>query len=227
MMNISKKLNNSKSTITFVGQSAALILLGVISSAAAAKTELGTVGAGYTYQNTYNYNQSDYVSEENIASDTIYFSLTSEQSVKFFADSFNFTNPSVSEFRQIDILDVDKTIAGQHGNNYIGGIGDYYQGLNGGPSSFNWTLGPGNYQINYKSTGLEQNYTAGRVVGTAVNGLGDYRLGLIVGDASAVTPPTGPVILPNVPAVPEPETYAMLLAGLSLIGFTARRRKTA
>ena len=29
----------------------------------------------------------------------------------------------------------------------------------------------------------------------------------------------------NVAAVPEPETYAMLLAGLGLIGFTARRRK--
>lgn len=26
-------------------------------------------------------------------------------------------------------------------------------------------------------------------------------------------------------AVPEPETYAMLLAGLALLGFTARRRK--
>ena len=27
--------------------------------------------------------------------------------------------------------------------------------------------------------------------------------------------------------VPEPETYAMLLAGLGLLGFIARRRKTA
>ena len=26
-------------------------------------------------------------------------------------------------------------------------------------------------------------------------------------------------------AVPEPETYAMLLAGLGLVGFAARRRK--
>ena len=30
-----------------------------------------------------------------------------------------------------------------------------------------------------------------------------------------------------VAAVPEPESYAMLLAGLGLIGFAARRRKIA
>ncbi|MGB2831736.1 MAG: PEP-CTERM sorting domain-containing protein [Methylotenera sp.] len=33
----------------------------------------------------------------------------------------------------------------------------------------------------------------------------------------------GPFVPP--PAVPEPETYAMLLAGLGLMGFVARRRK--
>jgi hypothetical protein len=31
--------------------------------------------------------------------------------------------------------------------------------------------------------------------------------------------------LTQVPTIPEPETYAMLLAGLGLIGFIARRRK--
>lgn len=31
--------------------------------------------------------------------------------------------------------------------------------------------------------------------------------------------------VPEIPAVPEPETYAMLLAGLGLIGISARRRK--
>ena len=34
-------------------------------------------------------------------------------------------------------------------------------------------------------------------------------------------PPTGPSV---VPAVPEPQTWAMLLAGLALIGYSARRR---
>ncbi|TXT22552.1 MAG: hypothetical protein FD134_2457, partial [Gallionellaceae bacterium] len=36
--------------------------------------------------------------------------------------------------------------------------------------------------------------------------------------ASNIAPP---------PAVPEPETYAMLLAGLGLLGFVGRRKKTA
>jgi hypothetical protein len=34
---------------------------------------------------------------------------------------------------------------------------------------------------------------------------------------------TGSVFMPGV--IPEPETYAMLLAGLGLLGFAARRRK--
>lgn len=48
------------------------------------------------------------------------------------------------------------------------------------------------------------------------------------GDAREVQPLNGRVILTDVPGfatvVPEPETYAMLLAGLCLIGFIARRR---
>jgi len=40
---------------------------------------------------------------------------------------------------------------------------------------------------------------------------------------SSYTAYSGDVL--SVSAVPEPETYAMLLAGLGLIGFTARRRK--
>ena len=46
-------------------------------------------------------------------------------------------------------------------------------------------------------------------------GYGDNGGGLTVGIIEAASP------------IPEPETYAMLLAGLGLLGFIARRRKTA
>jgi hypothetical protein len=36
-----------------------------------------------------------------------------------------------------------------------------------------------------------------------------------------------PVVPSSVAAVPEPETYAMMLAGLGALGFLGRRRKTA
>ena len=41
------------------------------------------------------------------------------------------------------------------------------------------------------------------------------------------TPSNWVALAPVVSAVPEPETYAMLLAGLGLVGFTARRRKAS
>ena len=51
----------------------------------------------------------------------------------------------------------------------------------------------------------------GAIVGTAVNNL----LGITDGHAFLLSP------------VPEPETYAMLLAGLGLMGAMVRRRKVA
>lgn len=38
---------------------------------------------------------------------------------------------------------------------------------------------------------------------------------------------TGSNLSQEVPAIPEPETYALMLAGLAAVGFVARRRKTA
>lgn len=64
------------------------------------------------------------------------------------------------------------------------------------------------------------NFTVGNHVLTfdysgSFQGLGDEGWGL------------NSVTVEGVAAVPEPETYAMLLAGLGLLGFTANRRKVA
>jgi PEP-CTERM motif len=57
------------------------------------------------------------------------------------------------------------------------------------------------------------------------NGYGDPTfVPGIVGNALEATPLPG---LAPIPPIPEPETYAMLLAGLGLLGFMLRRRKTA
>ena len=45
---------------------------------------------------------------------------------------------------------------------------------------------------------------------------------------ASATDKTGSLLsqaIPGVPAIPEPETYAMMLAGLGLLGFVARRRR--
>ncbi len=65
----------------------------------------------------------------------------------------------------------------------------------GNPPSFMGSLLAGSYQVDFKST----------------TGVFDATLSVAGGD--------------TVTAVPEPETYAMLLAGLGLIGFSARRRQ--
>ncbi len=58
---------------------------------------------------------------------------------------------------------------------------------------------------------------------TNVLGAGDYQVNF---KYAIQTPPGGSYLGGiSVAAVPEPETYAMLLAGLGLIGFSARRRK--
>lgn len=66
-------------------------------------------------------------------------------------------------------------------------------------------------------------------LGSGVGGAG-YTIPLIGGNVqvqSHVTPLISGLVTDSVmvTAVPEPESYAMLLAGLGLVGFAARRRK--
>jgi len=190
----------------------ASMLLGLFSAHAHADwVNLGNIGPTFTFYENFNLDKSDYVSEESIASDSLTFTLNSAQTVTFFADTFNFKNTD-TEFRQLDILDANKISGVEDGEPYVGGIGSYELGLNGQESKFSYLLGPGDYQINYKVRGQEVDYDPDRNMGKAKEGLGSYYLGLSIGGA-------------YINPVPEPETYAMLLAGLLLVGFSVHRKR--
>ena len=72
-------------------------------------------------------------------------------------------------------------------------------------------------------------------IGATFGGAADFQLGSSFGNAVAPHPgecPSGPECLAGsadfrgiVGTIPEPQTYAMLLAGLGAIGFLARRRR--
>jgi hypothetical protein len=56
--------------------------------------------------------------------------------------------------------------------------------------------------------------------------LGKYCNSVYIGDGTSGPNAAGTYYALSVAAVPEPESYAMLLAGLGLIGAAAKRRKT-
>jgi len=153
------------------------------------------------FTNVFSVSASDYVSEPSIFSDTINFSLDTAQSVSFFADAFS----GPFQFHQIDLLFADIVGAG----NYITGISQ-----DSGPYKFSYDLEPGNYQVNYK--GIPDGWNEGWNSADYKGVKGNYLAGISVNSFD------GPVL--NAPAVPEPETYLMLLAGLALIGVTTRRK---
>ncbi|MDP1659273.1 MAG: FxDxF family PEP-CTERM protein [Methylotenera sp.] len=76
-----------------------------------------------------------------------------------------------------------------------------------GPDSFDWLAEDNVMPIDFTNTLGAGTYQVNFKYGIETNQVGTYLGGV------------------SVAAVPEPETYAMLLAGLGLIGFAARRRK--
>jgi hypothetical protein len=80
------------------------------------------------------------------------------------------------------------------------------------------------------SIGLIKDTAGGFTVGTGDPGSAGKTFQYVIGyndSASGLTDWDDMVIGVNIAPIPEPETYAMLLAGLGLMGFVARRRKQA
>lgn len=74
----------------------------------------------------------------------------------------------------------------------------------------------------YEDSWLDASYSA---LAYTFSGAGNYSFD-VFGDGGGGLPAAVGVSL-SVAAVPEPETYALMLAGLGVLGFVARRRKAA
>jgi probable HAF family extracellular repeat protein len=62
---------------------------------------------------------------------------------------------------------------------------------------------------------------------TDLNALVSLPSGAVLTEATGINNHGQVAAIGSIPPILEPETYAMLLAGLGLLGFIARRRKTA
>ena len=81
------------------------------------------------------------------------------------------------------------------------------------------TIGCGRALANTGAVTMDTNTISLGCLGTGEEGSNGLSGGLTVAVAGGT-----PTFLPSAP-IPEPETYAMMLAGLGLMGFVARRRK--
>lgn len=156
------------------------------------------IGPG-TYSNIFNTLSPNSLIEsgKTVYVDSLFFNLDSTYNVTVFATS-TLTDFS---FRRVDLI-ADK-VAGLDDFTWINGVDDATDGggVNGSLKSFsftNWTNGNPLAAGHYQ---VNFKYTGKPQTGSYLGGI-------------------------TVAAVPEPETYALMLAGLGLIGFSARRRKT-
>lgn len=92
---------------------------------------------------------------------------------------------------------------------------------------FNFSvLGVAFADASYQVLSLDVDPTGGYSVLANLPTAGAYKF-LVIGAATGTQGGSYGGVLQTVTAVPEPETYAMMLAGLGALGFLARRRRRA
>ncbi|MGB2833182.1 MAG: FxDxF family PEP-CTERM protein [Methylotenera sp.] len=204
-------------------------------NASAATYNAGVVIAGTTYSQAFGYgaagggpDASKYGSPATIHySDTIEFELTAPSYIIVFAKNlspgFDFEmNAGVSVIdlkdangnyilRNPDHLELNPDLNGSY--NFFYPNAYYFPGTSawgeaGSRPDLTAGLPKGKYSVNFN---YGPNVTALQR-GTFTGGVTITSAAAVTGDAAIAT-------------IPEPETYAMMLAGLALIGFLARRRK--
>jgi hypothetical protein len=147
---------------------------------------------------------------------TFGFNLSGDPTITYTSLTSGWTIP--------DVIPVNQQAAGDY---HMNGFGDFEYGVlwGGGQGGSDPTSGPLTFEIT--GTGLTLS-SFELSLGTGPNGTGGDRAFFVADIISGTTGLTGLVDastgLPPT-SIPEPETYAMLLAGLGLMGFVARRRR--
>jgi PEP-CTERM motif len=192
------------------------------------------------FATTYTYNFGSKMSGAGPAS-LNFASLTFDDVIHKFSLSFNDPTSSFGNSAFISALAVDYTGAKPLRSGVSGGVSSIsVANANGNPNStfdFLFKFGNGNSKltdneiVNWTSTNFDINKLgtsnsplALHVEGIAVPKLKSHEFGENEFEDNEDGGMSGWYAL-SVSAVPEPETYAMLLAGLGLMGAVARRRR--
>ncbi|MDO8988393.1 MAG: choice-of-anchor L domain-containing protein [Sideroxyarcus sp.] len=216
-----------------VGQPAISLADGILLTSGSALIPLTNTSSNYT--NITNTVGNSWVSaasggNESYDSNTLSFNFTVDTGITSVSSMFIYGSDEYPEFAGTTFADGFAFVV--DGTNYATFSDGSYASLSSVASNGNFNNNTaGGYGIEYDGftsalqlVGLLDLSKTTHTLQIAVADTGDhaYDTGVFLASLSACTTCGGGGIISS---VPEPETYAMLLVGLSMLGFTARRRK--